>query len=131
MEGNDRDGPDTPEHIRFCTHENIVKGVCANCDMPAGDYIPPEDIDAVLNARGSIYGVFLDNAALSQSLKHCMAQTTVWRTDKLAADQREALELMSLKISRILTGDPDYLDNWIDIEGYAKLVSDRLKGNIR
>jgi hypothetical protein len=26
------------------------------------------------------------------------------------------------KITRILTGDPNYTDNWHDIAGYAKLV---------
>lgn len=31
------------------------------------------------------------------------------------------------KIARILNGDPDYVDNWVDIAGYAKLVADRLQ----
>jgi hypothetical protein len=39
----------------------------------------------------------------------------------LASDQREALEMFAAKISRILTGDPDYPDNWDDIAGYGRL----------
>lgn len=30
------------------------------------------------------------------------------------------------KISRIVTGDHTYKDNWVDIEGYANLVSRHL-----
>lgn len=31
------------------------------------------------------------------------------------------------KISRIVNGDPDYADNWHDIQGYARLVEERLQ----
>ena len=42
-------------------------------------------------------------------------------------DQREALEMIAHKIARILNGDPNYADNWIDIAGYATLVANRLE----
>jgi hypothetical protein len=32
------------------------------------------------------------------------------------------------KLGRIVNGDPNYADSWIDIAGYAKLVADRLEG---
>jgi hypothetical protein len=32
------------------------------------------------------------------------------------------------KIGRIVNGNPDAVDHWIDIAGYAKLISDRLEG---
>jgi hypothetical protein len=35
------------------------------------------------------------------------------------------------KIGRIVNGNPDKVDHWDDIAGYATLVSDRLKGNTR
>jgi len=35
------------------------------------------------------------------------------------------------KIARILNGDPNHLDSWTDIAGYATLVADRLQGKIR
>jgi hypothetical protein len=34
------------------------------------------------------------------------------------------------KIGRIVTGNPDVPDHWLDIEGYARLVRDRL-GELR
>jgi len=45
---------------------------------------------------------------------------------ELDADQQEALEMIAHKIARILNGDPNYVDSWVDIAGYAKLVADRL-----
>ena len=39
---------------------------------------------------------------------------------------REALEMIVHKIARIVNGDPNYIDNWIDICGYSKLVIDEI-----
>jgi hypothetical protein len=46
----------------------------------------------------------------------------------LAADQQEALDMICHKIGRIVNGDPNYADSWVDIAGYATLVADRLAG---
>jgi len=48
-----------------------------------------------------------------------------------ATDQAEALDMIFSKIARILNGDPNHLDSWTDIAGYATLVADRLEGKIR
>lgn len=83
-----------------------------------------KSIAEVLAERGKLYGSFTGNATISQNLKAVM-----WVQDNyldLALDQQEALEMIAHKIARILNGDPNYVDNWIDIAGYAKLVSDRL-----
>jgi hypothetical protein len=48
-------------------------------------------------------------------------------SSKLAPDQREALAMIANKLGRILNGDPNYADSWMDIAGYAKLVADRLE----
>ena len=84
------------------------------------------DIDATLAERGSRYGKFTDHATITQALKAVMFG---YRDDlELAADQREALEMIAHKIGRIINGDPNYADSWVDIAGYAKLVADRLTG---
>lgn len=85
------------------------------------------DIAATLAERGDRYGVFTSHAYISQNLKAVMAVTQKW--DFLEDDQREALEMIAHKIGRILNGDPNYDDSWIDIAGYAKLVADRLTAN--
>jgi hypothetical protein len=77
-----------------------------------------------LNERGNRYGAFDTHARLTQELKQVMIGAPKW--DKLKPDQRESLEMIAHKIGRILNGDPNYDDSWIDIAGYAKLVADRL-----
>lgn len=82
-------------------------------------------INDTLTERGNRYGSFYDNATLTQALKDTMRLTNKW--DDLEADQKEALEMIAHKISRILNGDPNYDDSWHDIAGYATLVENRLK----
>jgi hypothetical protein len=83
-------------------------------------------ITEILDERGKRYGKFKDHAELCQKLKHTMILTDVWQI--LEPDQREALEMICHKIARILNGDPNYADSWVDIGGYAQLVADRLQG---
>ena len=86
-------------------------------------------IDAVINERGSRYGKFKDGAEIMQELKMIMRSTNGWHN--LSASQKEALEMIQHKIGRILNGDPNYIDNYIDICGYSKLVADELKGEVK
>lgn len=85
-----------------------------------------DDIDSILEERGSRYGDFSGQAAIAQGIKHAMASEG-WC--ELSWDQKEALEMIASKIARILNGDPNYADSWIDIAGYAKLVADRLQAS--
>jgi len=62
-------------------------------------------------------------------LKDCMRDTPNWH--KLDEDMQETLDMVQHKISRILNGDPNYVDSWHDIIGYVKLVENRLTGNER
>jgi hypothetical protein len=97
--------------------------------MERQGYAHPLTVDEVLTERGKRYGLFKDHAIITQGLKAVMFNN---RSDlALAADQREALEMIAHKIGRIINGDPDYADSWVDIAGYAKLVADRLEGNPR
>jgi hypothetical protein len=84
------------------------------------------DVQTTLGERGKRYGTFMDNAETSQTLKYVMENHMNWK--HLAPDQREALTVIAQKISRILSGDPNYSDNWHDIAGYAILGEDRLNG---
>jgi hypothetical protein len=77
-------------------------------------------IDATLAEKGKRYGEFHEHARITQSLKRAMADTPNWSS--LSDDKKEALEMIAHKIGRILNGDPDYIDSWHDISGYATLV---------
>lgn len=87
------------------------------------------DLDVILNDRGIRYGLFKEHAQISQMIKSIMFDSK--DSIELAADQREALEMIAHKIARIINGDPNHVDSWIDIAGYAQLVADRLEGKIR
>jgi hypothetical protein len=82
------------------------------------------EIGQILEERGTRYGEFEDQSFLSQSLKDIMRHGG-W--DRLGDDQKEALEMMAVKMARILNGNPDHIDSWHDIAGYALLVVDRLE----
>lgn len=90
-----------------------------------------EDLTQTLTDRGNRYGPFIGHAEVTQRLKRVMAEELAKRNKSLADDQWEALEMIAHKIGRILNGDPDYADSWVDIAGYAKLVADRLQGTVR
>lgn len=94
-------------------------------------------IENTLAERGNRYGDFTDHARLCQALKAVMATFAVVQNTPngvsvhlpwgdLPATHKQALEVIADKIARILSGDPNYADNWHDIQGYAKLVEDRL-----
>lgn len=90
-----------------------------------------DTITQTLTDRGTRYGPFIGHAEVTQRLKRVMAEELAKRGKPLADDQWEALEMIAHKIGRIINGDPDYDDSWVDIAGYAKLVSDRLQGTVR
>lgn len=96
------------------------------------------DVSATLAERGARYGDFSDHAAIAQALQRVMHQAEraspvigsasrplAWEC--LSDVQRQALTVIADKIARILSGDPNYADNWHDIQGYARLVEERLQ----
>lgn len=91
----------------------------------------PAPLDAVLTERGSRYGVFMGHAHVTQDLKHAITMHLATRNKKLQVDQQEALDMICHKIGRIVNGDANYDDSWVDIAGYAQLVVDRLRGKPR
>lgn len=86
------------------------------------------NVTAVLNERGKRYGKFIDHAVVTQKIKHVINEHANLNPHGLGPDHREALEMIAHKIGRIVNGDPDYADSWVDIAGYAQLVADRLNG---
>ena len=83
------------------------------------------NINDTLAQRGNRYGSFTGHAKITQNLKTLMQSTPNWIG--LLPDQREALEMIAHKIGRILNGDPNYDDSWVDIAGYSMLVAKRLQ----
>jgi hypothetical protein len=82
-------------------------------------------IEAILKERGNRYGPFDGHARITQNIKSAMNDGN-W--NDLSSSHKEALEMIAHKIGRILNGDPNYDDSWVDIAGYAQLVVNQLNG---
>jgi hypothetical protein len=92
---------------------------------PTKDKTAVESIQDTLDQRGKRYGSFEGNSRIGQAIKGAMINSKNW--DVMEDYQREALEFIASKIGRILNGDPDYIDSWTDIAGFATLVQDILQ----
>lgn len=100
---------------------------CNTWTPPTKEELEKDSIHEILEERGSRYGPFAGHARITQSLKQGMRYMTNWGS--LTDSQQEALEMIVHKIGRILNGDPNYLDSWVDIAGYTQLVIDELTAN--
>lgn len=89
------------------------------------------DVDQVLDSRAKDYGKFIEGAEIMQMLKRLVHNYIEDRGTPLAFDQREAIDMIIHKLGRIINGNPDKVDSWLDIAGYSTLVADRLRGNAR
>jgi hypothetical protein len=127
---------------------SLVDRAAANTQLiprviPFEEPTPPTDaITSTLAERGKRYGDFTDHAQIAQDLQDVLrGKLTSMRSDthtvydNLHARegwnncnlvQRQALTVICDKLARIISGDPNYADNWHDLQGYAKLVEDRL-----
>ena len=76
--------------------------------------------DKTLEDRKTKYGEFGTHAGIAQKLKFIIRASDGW--NHLTNVQKEALEMILHKIARIMNGDPNYIDSWHDICGYARLV---------
>lgn len=76
-------------------------------------------VNQTLEERGSRYGCYHDHATASGALWEAMRAQPGW--DRLTSAHKHAITMIAEKMGRILSGDPNYADNWHDIQGYARL----------
>jgi hypothetical protein len=74
----------------------------------------------ILDEREKTHGDYYQVSMMAQELKDAMRRGKKWRI--LDDMQRETLEMIASKISRILSGNPHESDHWRDIAGYATLI---------
>lgn len=86
-------------------------------------------IENILAERQQRYGGFWNQAFFAEALQRIMQGAPNWT--RMSHDQRQSLLMQAHKQARILTGDPNYIDSWRDVEGYARLVADRLEDAVR
>jgi hypothetical protein len=122
------------QFIRDLKHGRMLalRAAAAHDSMVGNNPAPSvAELDSILNERGSRYGKFIALATITQILKDSLRKHLANQGRTLEADHQEALDMICHKIGRIVNGDPNYADSWIDIAGYAKLVSDKLEGVTR
>ncbi len=78
------------------------------------------DITGVLKDREESHGDYSIQAVIVDRLREVMYSTKNWYD--LSSVQRDVLLVIAQKISRVLSGNPDFEDHWIDICGYSQLV---------
>ena len=83
-------------------------------------------IEQILAQRGKTHGEFKDQASCAQELKEVWHR---WANNCGNGGNpvvNEAVDMALHKLARAATGDLLEPDHWLDIQGYAKLVSDRI-----
>ncbi len=75
------------------------------------------DTQQILNERQQTHGDFATCAQISQEIKFIISAND----NGLSRQKREALEMIAVKIARILNGGHNHKDSWQDIAGYALL----------
>lgn len=87
-----------------------------------------DDVDKILSERGAQYnlnGGYPDHAELTQAMKNACRNHRGWAT--VPSMMQESIDMILHKIARVINGNPYYPDNWVDIEGYSRLISRELE----
>lgn len=77
-------------------------------------------IDTLIDTRRHTHGDYLVRSAASQAIKQVFAEHGM---NALAPVYRDTLDMIAVKVSRILSGQADYFDHWDDIAGYSQCAS--------
>lgn len=80
-------------------------------------------INETLEQRGARYGEFSEVAETTYQLQEALKRS---QASVMTSSQTIALDMICNKMARIVNGDPNYIDNWHDIAGYATLVEQEL-----
>jgi hypothetical protein len=108
-----------------------LKEACTFTPKPEPEVAAKEELDTVLDKREEQYGSYMQSADTAIKIKSAMHNAIARNDLHLYPDQLMSLDMIAVKISRIVNGNPAHRDSWLDIVGYATLVADRLKGDIR
>lgn len=90
----------------------------------------------ILNEREKTHGDFSCVANLAQRLKVLIAAERRTQLSHLSGPPglsdvgQEALDMICTKIARICCGNPNEVDHWRDIAGYATLVAESLQPSL-
>ena len=78
-----------------------------------------------LQDRGRHYegpGGYRETASTAQEIKRLFRASPNWTQHRLSYAQKESLDMIANKLSRLLNGNPNHTDTWHDIAGYSTLA---------
>lgn len=78
--------------------------------------------DTLNETRGATHGNFSRTAEYAVRIRDVIAGAQKDRAQPLTFREVEALNMIAVKMARILSGDSSFPDHWDDIAGYAKLA---------
>ena len=81
-----------------------------------------QPLQAVLDQRGNQYGDFRHQAVLAQTLKNVVREHLETQGVEVEPFQMESLDMILHKVARICNGNPNNVDSWQDIAGYATIA---------
>lgn len=81
------------------------------------------DRDPLLQEREKTHGDYRRVAHLAQQLKMLFRKNAQGK-DVLDPRQAESLDMIAVKLARILCGNHNEPDHWADLAGYAKLAEE-------
>ena len=82
-----------------------------------------DHIDTIISERNLVHGDYTVQATMTQDMKDTVRSGPNYNT--MSPSHREAVEMIAVKLARILCGNPNHRDHWDDIAGYARLASKR------
>lgn len=112
----------TPAQIAYYNRNKGRKGVKKAATKKVAKKMKGPWNTALLNERDKTHGGFRVNSSVSQRIKDIIRSEPTYAN--LTSPQKESLDMIAHKISRIIAGDPNFADHWDDLAGYAKLPSE-------
>lgn len=92
---------------------------------------PQHTLQDLLAERGGTHGHWPTQAEISESLWLTVSNADREGRIRLTASQAQALHMICTKLGRIAVGNPDEVDHWRDIAGYATLAADEMEAKAR
>lgn len=102
-----------------------LKSVSEMTDAELDDMIAEAPVDLgianrVIETREASHGPYREQAQFAQILKGWFRRHKNW--NDLPGEQKESIEMICVKLSRIMSSKVPEPDHWVDISGYAMLI---------
>jgi len=86
-----------------------------------------DSTESLISERHKTHGAYNDTARIIQSFKRVVRNELYHRHTRgqapLTDSQYESMDMILVKIGRIISGDSAYEGHWSDIAGYAKIAN--------